>query len=206
ELFNTTLAGNKMENYLNQVKRLYDELMAKDVIIPEKVIFAWVLNNLTPQYETLITTITQSIRVNGSKSISLSELFANLIDESKRVKYRDSENDKTALFTSAKNRYKDYQKGNKVEKPKRQKETCSYCKRGVHHIDKCWFKHPELRPSTKPKKDSSPEESEVEKDAEMAMMVHSSNSFDILDTADENENSFVYLSSKNDPSPNRNQS
>jgi len=46
ELFDTTLKGNnhRMENYLNQVKRLYDQLTAKDVIIPEKVIFAWVLN------------------------------------------------------------------------------------------------------------------------------------------------------------------
>jgi len=73
-------------------------LTAKNVIIPEKIIFAWVLNNLSPSYETLITTITQYIRVNDSGSIKLEELFSNLIDKSKRLKHKDS--DETALFTT----------------------------------------------------------------------------------------------------------
>ena len=94
-----------MEIYLNQVKRLNDQLIAKDIIIPEKVIFAWVLNNLSDNYETLITTITQAIRVNGSDSLKLDELFANLIDESKRVKSRSKKNQNSteiALFIKGK--------------------------------------------------------------------------------------------------------
>ena len=75
-----------MDVYLNQIKRFYDQLTAKNIIIPEKVIFAWVLNNLTNQYETLITTITQSIRVNKSNSMKLQKLFANLINKSKKLK------------------------------------------------------------------------------------------------------------------------
>ena len=37
ELFDTTLekSNNKMELYLNQIKRLYDQLTAKNVLIPE---------------------------------------------------------------------------------------------------------------------------------------------------------------------------
>ena len=93
ELFDTTLEklNNKMELYLNQIKRLYDQFTVKNVLIPEKVIFAWVLNNLSSNYETLITTITQSIRVNGSDSVKLEDLFSNLIDESKRLKSKDSD-------------------------------------------------------------------------------------------------------------------
>ena len=95
ELFDTTLEKSRyhMETYLNQIKRLYDQLTAKNIIIPEKVIFAWVLNNLTFEYETLITTITQLIRVNGANSISLSDLLSNLIDESKRIKNRASDHE-----------------------------------------------------------------------------------------------------------------
>ena len=29
-----------MENYLNQVKRVHDQLLAKDILILEKIIFA----------------------------------------------------------------------------------------------------------------------------------------------------------------------
>jgi len=97
-----------MKIYLNQVKRLFNQLTAKNVIIPEKVIFAWVLNNLSPNYETLITTITQSIRVNSSDSIKLEELFSNLIDESKRLKHKDS--GETALVTTVRTHLTGYER------------------------------------------------------------------------------------------------
>lgn len=151
ELFDTTLekSKNKMEIYLNQVKRLYDQLTAKNVIIPEKVIFAWVLNNLSPSYETLITTITQSIRVNGSGSIKLEELFSNLIDESKRLKHKDS--GETALLITKQKKYKSYNankvnKSNKSNKNSNKSITCEHCRKKGHQIEKCWMKHSELRP------------------------------------------------------------
>ncbi len=113
-------------------------MTAKNVIIPEKVIFAWVLNNLSPSYETLITTITQSICVNGSGSIKLEELFSNLIDESKRLKHKDS--GETALLTTKqKFKYKPYN-ANKVTKNKSNKSnknlnksiTCEHCRKKGH--------------------------------------------------------------------------
>ena len=138
ELFDTSLekSDNKMEQYLNQVKRLYDQLTAKSVVIPEKVIFAWVLNNLSPRYETLITTITQSIRVNGSGSIKLEELFANLIDESKRLRSKHAP-DTLALSAKAKSR-KPYQR-NKVQKPfkKGGDLTCDHCHKLGHRVSTC---------------------------------------------------------------------
>jgi len=146
ELFDTTLEklNNKMELYLNQVKRLYDQLTAKNVIIPEKVIFAWVLNNLSPNYETLITTITQSIRVNSSSSIKLEELFSNLIDESKRLKHRDS--GETALYTTKqKSKYKPCNankvtknKSNNLNKNLNKSIICEHCRKKGHKIEKCW--------------------------------------------------------------------
>ena len=62
-----------------------DQLKAKRIKIPKKVIFAWVLNNLSEKYKTLITTIIQLIRINGIDLIKLYDLFANLIDELKHL-------------------------------------------------------------------------------------------------------------------------
>ncbi len=172
ELFNTNLAkcNNNMEFYLNQVKRLNDQLIAKKIIIPEKVIFAWVLNNLGNDYSALITAITQSIRVTGSDSLKLEELFSNLIDESKRVKSLSKENsnkeistDEIALFTkSKKGKYKPYNQ-NKVNKSGNSTKTikCNHCKKNGHKIDKCWIKNPDLRPK-KGKDNSSCEETSEE--------------------------------------------
>ena len=60
ELFDITLStsGNRIEVYLNTIKRLTNELKSKSIIIPNKLVFAWVLNNLGSQYETLVTIIT----------------------------------------------------------------------------------------------------------------------------------------------------
>ena len=149
ELFKTNLAkcNNNMEIYLNQVKRLNDQLIAKDIIIPEKVIFAWVLNNLSDNYETLITTITQAIRVNGSDSLKLDELFANLIDESKRVKSRSKKNQNSteiALFIKGKKgEFKPYNK-NKVNKSGNNPKfsiKCAHCHKKGHKIENCWIKN-----------------------------------------------------------------
>ena len=90
-------------------------MTATNVLIPEKVIFAWVLNNLSSNYETLITTITQSIRVNGSDSVKLEDLFSNLIDESKRLKSKDSYAIALNIKSKKAKEYKPYNQ-NKVQK------------------------------------------------------------------------------------------
>ena len=162
ELFDSTLekSNNKMKLYLNQVKRLYDQLTAKNVIIPEKVIFAWVLNNLSSNYETLITTITQSMRVNGSDSINLENLFSNLIDESKRLKGRDSDAITLAAKASNNSSFKPYNQ-QKVGKKKRPDLKCDHCHKKGHKADKCWVKHPNLRPIRKNREDSSENNEEI---------------------------------------------
>ena len=77
-----------MEEYLNKVKQLTDQLKAKGIKLPNQVIIAWVLDNLTSPYKGFITMITQSYRTNSS-TINLENLFFNLLDESKRQISKD---------------------------------------------------------------------------------------------------------------------
>ena len=72
-----------MEEYINKVKELSDQLKAKNLELPKQVIIAWVLNNLTDNYNSLVANITQSLRTNID-SFTLESLFSNLLDESKR--------------------------------------------------------------------------------------------------------------------------
>src|SRR5205823_4150094 len=52
EFFETTLSRfNSMEDYLNRIKYLADELKSKNIELPNQVIIAWVLNNLSNAYE-----------------------------------------------------------------------------------------------------------------------------------------------------------
>ena len=97
EFFNTTLkfCEGKMKNYINNFKRISDQLYAKNIKLLDKVIFAWAFDNLIEEYDDIVTTIIQTIKVNDDKVLNLKELFVNLVDESKRVITRDKE---TALY------------------------------------------------------------------------------------------------------------
>src|SRR5436305_1073312 len=172
ELFETTLSkmDNSIENYLNQIKRLTDDLSARNLTIPNKVIAAWTLNNLTSEYENTVAMSSQSIRAKqaAAKStpatpksgqfstsdetdIHLDDLFAQLIDESRRLRSIHAE---TALNTKA---------GSggakpKRNKPKKAKKICGHCKRSGHTEDECWELHPELNPKNKRVSGAIPEE------------------------------------------------
>src|SRR5690349_18563495 len=62
KLFSTTLANSKnsIEVYLARIRRLTDDLKVKKLAIPEKVIAAYTLNNLTPDYEHIVAIISQT--------------------------------------------------------------------------------------------------------------------------------------------------
>ncbi|RKF62124.1 hypothetical protein OnM2_035107 [Erysiphe neolycopersici] len=79
ELFDTKLCKfNTMEEYLNRVKQLSDDLKAKDMELPRQILFAWVLNNLTPAYRPLVSNITQSLGIN-KEAFTIESLFAILL-------------------------------------------------------------------------------------------------------------------------------
>jgi hypothetical protein len=59
EFFKTNLSKYpSIEEYLNKIKQLSDQLKAKNLKLPKQVIIAWVLNNLTDNYDGLVSNIT----------------------------------------------------------------------------------------------------------------------------------------------------
>ena len=60
KFFNTTLkfCEGKMKNYINNFKRISDQLYAKNIKLVDKVIFAWIFGNLIEEYDGIVTTIT----------------------------------------------------------------------------------------------------------------------------------------------------
>jgi Reverse transcriptase (RNA-dependent DNA polymerase)/gag-polypeptide of LTR copia-type/Integrase core domain/GAG-pre-integrase domain len=151
DFFDTTLEkySNKMEEYLNKIKQLSDQLKAKNIELPKQVIIAWVLNNLTDNYDGLVSNITQSLR-NDINSYNLENLFSNLLDESKR---QDSKELSQALYSSNKN-----YKGKKPYKiTKGTGKYCRNCKKTSHNITDCAFLFPDKAPKGwKDKVDISP--------------------------------------------------
>ncbi|POS81764.1 hypothetical protein EPUL_006788, partial [Erysiphe pulchra] len=103
DFFDTKLSKfNTMEEYLNRVKQLSDDLKAKDMQLPRQILFAWILNNLSAEYRPVVSSITQSLR-NNKDAFTTESLFANLLDESKRLRFEDDNN--TILFTSSNNKH-----------------------------------------------------------------------------------------------------
>jgi hypothetical protein len=134
ELFSTTLERCKgsIEDYLTRIRRLTDELAAKKLAIPNKVIAAYTLSNLGPEWENTVAIISQSYRSQDG-DIDLLALFSQLIDESRR-RNAIQHPDEMVMTTQA-----------RPTRPIRPK--CSFCKKPGHNPEKCWFKHPHLMPN-----------------------------------------------------------
>jgi hypothetical protein len=59
ELFNIRLQNtDNLENYLSKIRRLIDDLKAKNIILSDRFIAAYILNNLIKDYENMIAIIT----------------------------------------------------------------------------------------------------------------------------------------------------
>jgi len=162
EFFETDLHKYpSMEEYLNKIKQLSDQLKAKNLELPKQVIIAWVLNNLTNNYDGLVSNITQSLRTN-IESYSIESLFSNLLDESKRQESMEANNNSQALYImSNKGKYKG-KKPYKVTKGR----FCRNCKQTSHDIKDCYFLFPDKAPKSwknyqeKAKKASTEQEKE----------------------------------------------
>ena len=143
QLFETTLASSdSIEEYLNQIKRLSDDLSSKNLVIPPKLILAWTLNNLTNEYDHFIAMATQTIRAS-SQQLDLEGIFADLLDESRRLQNRDSA-EALAVRTKTPQNQKSQQK--RPNSRPNQAVICAHCKKPGHKIDSCWIKHPSKRP------------------------------------------------------------
>ena len=76
------------------------------------------------------------MHVNDSDSINLENLFSNLIDESKRLKDRDSDAITLTVKASNNSSFKSYNQ-QKVGKKKRPDFKCDHCHKKNHKADKC---------------------------------------------------------------------
>lgn len=137
-----------MEAYLTKVKRLTDDLIARNLGIPKKVIAAYILNNLTPEYENAVAIISQSFRGQPGQDIDLMVLFSHLIDEARRLKDREPQ-EMAMLSGSNKQGSAKANKGSTSQTPQAsagQNRRCDHCNKRGHTIEKCYIKHPELKP------------------------------------------------------------
>ena len=157
QFFETTLAkcNYSIEEYLHTIKRLTDDLAARSLTLPNKVIAAWTLNNLTDEYELTVAIISQLFRSSDGE-ISLDDLFSQLIDESRRLKSKNQDSE-MALVSHPKPK----QGGANAKKDKQEKQKCKHCKKSGHPDTKCWKKFPHLRPEkTKSDDNTTKEESD----------------------------------------------
>jgi hypothetical protein len=132
ELFQTTLKSYKsIESYLNKIKQLHDDLTARNLAIPNKVIAAWVLNGLTRDYESIVAMITQNIR-SKNEDINLQELFSYLIDESRRLQ---SKEEKPMALT---NELKPKRLQQNTQNLQNKQKYCNFCKKKGHFEANCF--------------------------------------------------------------------
>lgn len=147
ELINMTLKSCKdnMEVYIHNIKRLLNTLTSSNLILPTKFIVALVLNNLTPEYDYTVAMITQTIRLSN-KEIDLDAIFSQLLDESRRLGNigRKGSSNKDSVDVEMTLPTKSRQPKRKPTMPK-----CGTCNKTNHSEEKCWIKHPELRPKQK---------------------------------------------------------
>ncbi|POS81640.1 hypothetical protein EPUL_005900, partial [Erysiphe pulchra] len=131
EFFDTKLAKfNSMEEYLNRIKQLSDDLKAKNLTLPKQILYAWILNNLTPQYRPLVSNITQNLRNNENT-------FTTHKPNTNNNTYNNNKNNSNS------NRQYKGKKPYKITKDK----YCRNCKRSSHNTVDCYFLHPEKAPS-----------------------------------------------------------
>ena len=137
EFFGATLSSlGTVENYLATIQRILTSLKAKKLELPNKLIIAWTLHNLGPEYDAFVASTTQTYRAKDAE-INMDELFANLMDESRRL-YDVEENTLIA----------------KTRKPLRAK--CGGCGKTGHAKESCYKLHPKLRLKRAEEEDTSP--------------------------------------------------
>ena len=135
-----------MEAYLNKITRLVNDLKARDIAIPNQVIGALILSNLTKEYDYIVAIITTGLR--QQTNINLTEIYTQLIDESRRLKSTKGslELDIPSTRTSTTN-----SKTTDVEialntNSNRAIISYNYCHKKGHKEEKCWAKYPNLKP------------------------------------------------------------
>ena len=71
-----------IDAYITKITTIASDLEARGIKLPDQVIAAWILSNLTKDFNGIITSIIFNIRNN---QIDLSQIIAQLLDESRRL-------------------------------------------------------------------------------------------------------------------------
>ena len=156
EFFGATLSSlGTVENYLATIQRILTSLKAKDLKLPNKLIIAWTLHNLGPEFDAFIASTTQTYRAE-SNEIDMDNLFADLMDESRRI---HNINEKALIAKNSKNSKPRNKNADKSESALK----CDHYGRKGHKKDSCWKLHPELAPSRvdSPVSPKKPKESNI---------------------------------------------
>jgi histone deacetylase 1/2 len=157
-LINTKLSNCKgnIEVYLQEFRRIINDLESKDIKLPKNFIAALVLNNLTKEYDYIVTIITQNIR--SDSIVNLDAIYSQLIDESKRLKYTNTSSSRQNIDSTKPSSNKannDIEMSNVTKKPFSKPSNtfnkssskairCNFCSKTGHLEEKCFKKYPEL--------------------------------------------------------------
>jgi hypothetical protein len=130
-----------MEKYITVAQKLYNELMGRDIKLPDKIVIAWILNSLNSDYEGFKQNVSQTLRSN-EKAYTIQSLFTSLLDEAKGQQYKQQVNN----VNTGRNNYNQSNRNKKLWK-KNKGEFCSYCKLPNHAEKDCYFLHPNKAPA-----------------------------------------------------------
>jgi hypothetical protein len=107
EFFNTSIqqANGSIETYLSRINRLTNEMAARNLALPNRVVAAFTLNGLSKEYGHVVSAITQSMRTlpydkenNKEATINLPDLYSQLLDESRRI-FANNKPSRSAHYT-----------------------------------------------------------------------------------------------------------
>ena len=137
-LFNARAESHKDMGTLIDNLRLWQiQLKESGGECPEEILCGVLLNALPEIFSAWITVYTQQYR--EAKTVSFDDLAAQLLNENRRLTERDL-NPLGEKFIGGQAYAARDRKGG---------PTCWYCKRSGHREDRCWEKHPELRPASR---------------------------------------------------------
>jgi hypothetical protein len=144
--------GDDMDKYLNSFRKAASELSSIGATMSDDDLTDMLLCSLPKSFDTLIQT-TQESSNNATFTITCNRVTA----EARRQKLRLSEEGSSAEASTA---FYSRQDGNAAAEGKSNRGAqgdrprCDHCGRLGHAADRCWMKHPELRPNRFKRKDN----------------------------------------------------
>ena len=76
---------------MNEVKRITEELKARELELPLQIVISWILSSLGDEFEGFVSNITQSFRQDAN-TYDFDTLTSTILDEAKRHKYKNYTN------------------------------------------------------------------------------------------------------------------